>query len=183
MVASRIPEGVRLAQRPRPSGSGGSSVDPAWGNPIYEDLGDSKSAGGARGRWRREGGGFGGFSFSLSRESESRFDFVIIAVFLEFVSVLEKGLRPLVLAINVSKFLPASSCSKRIVGIRSWDIFRIVASVLFFWFCLCYFFCLFFSNYATTLSLTPTPHMYEHAILLWSLGTSRLHSIIILREK
>ena len=88
---------------------------------FYEDPGDSKSAGGARGRWRREGGGFGGFSlsFSLSRESESRFNFVIIAVFLEFVSVLEKGLRPLVLAINVSKFLPASSCSKRLVGIRS----------------------------------------------------------------
>jgi len=119
VVARRIPEAVRLAQRPRPSGSGGSSVDPAWGNPLYEDLGDSKSAGGARGRWRREGGGFGGFSFSLSRESESRFDFVIIAVFLEFVSVLEKGLRPLVLAINVSKFLPASSCSKKIVGIWS----------------------------------------------------------------
>ena len=66
-------------------------------------------------------GGFGGFSlsFSLPRESESRFNFVIIAVFLKFVSVLEKGLRPLVLAINVPKFLPASSCSKRIVGIRS----------------------------------------------------------------
>ena len=81
----------------------------------------SKSAGGARGRWRREGGGFGGFllSFSLSRESESHFNFVIIAVFLEFVSVLEKGLRPLVLAINVSKFLPASRCSKRQLGIRS----------------------------------------------------------------
>ena len=75
-------------------------------------LGDSKSAGGARGRWRREGGGFGGFSSSLSRESESRFDFVIIAVFLDFVSVLEKGLRPLVLAINVSKFLPASIAVK-----------------------------------------------------------------------
>ena len=29
VVDSRIPEGVRLAQRPRPSGSGGSSVDPA----------------------------------------------------------------------------------------------------------------------------------------------------------
>ena len=38
---------------------------------------------------------------------------------LEQWSVLEKGLRPLVLAINVSKFLPASSCSKRLVGIRS----------------------------------------------------------------
>ena len=81
---------------------------------FHEDLGDSKSAGGARGRWRREGGGFGGFllSFSLSRESESHFNFVIIAVFLEFVSVLEKGLRPLVLAINVSKFLPASIAVK-----------------------------------------------------------------------
>ena len=81
---------------------------------FYEDPGDSKSAGGARGRWRREGGGFGGFSlsFSLSRESESHFNFVIIAVFLEFVSVLEKGLRPLVLAINVSKFLPASIAVK-----------------------------------------------------------------------
>ena len=32
---------------------------------------------------------------------------------------LEKGLRPLVLAINVSKFLPASRCSKRQLGIRS----------------------------------------------------------------
>ena len=55
-------------------------------------------------------------SFSLSRESESEseshFNFVIIAVFLEFVSVLEKGLRPLVLAINVSKFLPASIAVK-----------------------------------------------------------------------
>ena len=59
-------------------------------------------------------GGFGGFSlsFSLPRESESRFNFVIIAVFLKFVSVLEKGLRPLVLAINVSKFLPASIAVK-----------------------------------------------------------------------
>ena len=46
------------------------------------------------------------------RESESLFNFVIIAVFLEFVSVLEKGLRPLVLAINVSKFLPASIAVK-----------------------------------------------------------------------
>ena len=90
---------------------------------FYEDPGDSKSAGGAQGRWRREGGVFGGFSlsFSLSRESESRFNFVIIAVFLEFVSVLEKGLRPLVLAINVSKFLPASRCSHRLLGIRSCD--------------------------------------------------------------
>ena len=70
----------------------------------------------------RRGGALGAFSlsFSLSRESESRFNFVIIAVFLKFVSVLEKGLRPLVLAINVSKFLPASSCSKGLVGIRSY---------------------------------------------------------------
>ena len=63
-------------------------------------------------------------SFSLSRESESCFNFFIIAVFLKFVSVLEKGLRPLVLAINVSKFLPASSCSNRLVGIRSYFIFH-----------------------------------------------------------
>ena len=94
---------------------GVSGGTPALWSP---DRGDSKSAGGARGRWRREGGGFGGFllSFSLSRESESEseshFNFVIIAVFLEFVSVLEKGLRPLVLAINVSKFLPASIAVK-----------------------------------------------------------------------
>ena len=33
--------------------------------------------------------------------------------------MLEKGLRPQVLAINVSKFLPASRCSKRQLGIRS----------------------------------------------------------------
>ena len=63
----------------------------------------------------RHWGGFS-LSFSLSRESESEseshFNFVIIAVFLEFVSVLEKGLRPLVLAINVSKFLPASIAVK-----------------------------------------------------------------------
>ena len=36
-----------------------------------------------------------------------------------FQSVLEKGLRPQVLAINVSKFLPASRCSKRQLGTRS----------------------------------------------------------------
>ena len=30
---------------------------------FYEDPGDSKSAGGAQGRWRREGGGIGGFHF------------------------------------------------------------------------------------------------------------------------
>ena len=36
-----------------------------------------------------------------------------------YKTVLEKGLRPLVLAINVSKFLPASRCSKRQLGIRS----------------------------------------------------------------
>ena len=114
MIASRIPEGVRLAMRPRPSGSGVVRWTLPEGILFHEDLGDSKSAGGARGRWRREGGGFGGFSlsFSLSRESESHFNFVIIAVFLEFVSVLEKGLRPLVLAINVSKFLPASIAVK-----------------------------------------------------------------------
>ena len=37
------------------------------------------------------------------RENESCFNFVIIAVFLKFVSVLEKGWRPKVLTINVSK--------------------------------------------------------------------------------
>ena len=35
------------------------------------------------------------------------------------MEALEKGLRPQVLAINVSKFLPASRCSKRQLGIRS----------------------------------------------------------------
>ena len=35
--------------------------------------------------------------------------------------LLEKGLRPQVLAINVSKFLPASRCSKRQLGSRSWN--------------------------------------------------------------
>ena len=59
------------------------------------------------------------FREKVKVESESHFNFVIIAVFLEFVSVLEKGLRPLVLAINVSKFLPASRCSNRQLGIRS----------------------------------------------------------------
>ena len=98
------------------------------------------------------------------------------------MSVLEKGLRPLVLAINVSKFLPASSCSKRIVGIRSWDIFRIVASVLFFWFLVVFvIFFIFFQLCNHLIAYTYT--MYEHAILFWSLGTSRLHSIITLREK
>ena len=38
--------------------------------------------------------------------------------------LLEKGLRPQVLAINVSKFLPASRCSKRQLAIRSWNIKR-----------------------------------------------------------
>ena len=52
------------------------------------------------------------FQEKVKVESESHFNFVIIAVFLEFVSVLEKGLRPLVLAINVSKFLPASIAVK-----------------------------------------------------------------------
>ena len=38
MVASRNPEGVRLIQRPCPSGPEGSCVNPAWGNPSAEDL-------------------------------------------------------------------------------------------------------------------------------------------------
>ena len=58
-----------------------------------------------RGDGGAKGGPLGAFSlsFSLSRESESCFNFVIIAVFLKFVSVLEKGWRPKVLTINVSK--------------------------------------------------------------------------------
>ena len=59
------------------------------GSLLSEDLGDSKLAGGAQGRWR---------------ESESCFDFVTIAVFHKFMEVFEKGWRPKVLAINVSKF-------------------------------------------------------------------------------
>ena len=66
MIASRIPEGVRLAMRPRPSGSGVVRWTLPEGILFHEDLGDSKSAGGAQGRWR---------------ESESCFDFVTIAVF------------------------------------------------------------------------------------------------------
>ena len=44
-----------------------------------------------------------GWGFSLSRESQSCSCFVIIAVFVIFMSVLEEGLRPKVLAINVLK--------------------------------------------------------------------------------
>ena len=50
--------------------------------------------GGARGR---------GWGFSLSRETESCSSFVIIAGFVKFMSVLEEGLRPKVLSINISK--------------------------------------------------------------------------------
>ena len=52
------------------------------------------------------------FHFHFREKVKVILTFVIIAVFLEFVSVLEKGLRPLVLAINVSKFLPASIAVK-----------------------------------------------------------------------
>ena len=48
-----------------------------------------------------------GWGFSLSRETESCSSFVIIAGFVKFMSVLEEGLRPKVLSINVSKKIPA----------------------------------------------------------------------------
>ena len=44
-----------------------------------------------------------GWGFSFSRETESCSSFVIIAGFVKFMSVLEEGLRPKVLSINVSK--------------------------------------------------------------------------------
>ena len=74
VVDSRIPEGVRLAQRPRPSGSGGSSVDPAWGNPIlWRPRGQqvSRRSSGAMEAWRGRLWGIFTFIFTFERKWKS----------------------------------------------------------------------------------------------------------------
>ena len=75
-------------------------MDPAT-RTLAEDQGDNESAGGAQGRWREKGFSL---SFSLSSESESDSSLVFIAVIQLFVSVLEEGSMPKVLAINVLNF-------------------------------------------------------------------------------
>ena len=91
-------------------------MDPAK-QTYAEHQGDKRVSRRSSGATEARRGSRGDFSLSLESESDS--NFVLIAVFVVFLSVLEKGLRPQVLAINVSKFLPASRCSKRQLGIRS----------------------------------------------------------------
>ena len=61
----------------------------------YEDDRDDDDAGGAQGRRRREGAVEGIFHFHWKVKVAP--NFVLIAVFVVFLSVLEEGLRPQVL--------------------------------------------------------------------------------------
>ena len=96
-----------------------SAAPPVWvrgqsGGPCKENScwapGDTRVSRRSSGATEARRGSRGDFSLSLESESDS--NFVLIAVFVVFLSVLEKGLRPQVLAINVSKFLPASIAVK-----------------------------------------------------------------------
>ena len=80
-----------LTRRPRPCGSGGSTGDPAKKTRAGHQ-GTKESAGGAQGRWRREGAEQRVFNFHESEsaftkvkcfhEGESAFNLVLTAVFL-----------------------------------------------------------------------------------------------------
>ena len=105
-----------LTRRPRPCGSGGSTGDPAK-KTCAGHQGTKESAGGAQGRRRREGAVEEIFHFHWKVKVTPTLSLLLFSWYI--CQCLKRARGRKYSTINVSKFLPASNCSRRLVGIRS----------------------------------------------------------------